>query len=160
MSNVVLRDVTPDDAELAAEFIIELATYERLLDETRPEVERLRKDLDSAADPRLYGIFAEVDGAPVGFAAYYLAYSTNRTAWSIHLQDIFVRESHRGQRIGAHLIRALAEVAKRHGYEAVELEVLTWNDGAREFYESHGFTVNRETDKMYLEGDALTKAAL
>jgi ribosomal protein S18 acetylase RimI-like enzyme len=149
--DVVLRQALPRDAELVAVLIKELATYEQVLNETEPDVAKLRRDLDANANPRLYCLVAEVKKELAAFAAYYLSYSTNRTTWSIHVQDIFVRETFRGRGIGTLLMQGFAEIAKENRYGWIELEVLTQNGQARAFYEHLGFVVNPEATKMYLE---------
>jgi|HubBroStandDraft_4_1064222.scaffolds.fasta_scaffold1002827_2 GNAT superfamily N-acetyltransferase len=152
-----IREAGPEDAQLVASFIVELATYERLLAETHPSVEALQRDLAAQTTPRLYCLIAETEGVPVGFAAYYLAYSTNRTSWALHLQDIFVREAHRKAGVGSALFKKLVEAAVTHKCDSIELEVLRWNDESRGFYEHMGMVANDETVKLYLEGEALKK---
>ena len=156
MPNVTIREAGPEDAELVASLIRELAAYERILGETNPKVESLRQDLRHDATPRLYCLIAEANGAVVGMAIYYLAYSTNRTSWTIHLEDLFVRESHRGRNIGKTLMQRLGAIAKEGGYDSIELEVMTWNSAAK-FYEHLGAVVNPEANRMYFKDDALKK---
>jgi ribosomal protein S18 acetylase RimI-like enzyme len=158
-SGLIIREALPCDAELVAAFIIELATHERLLDETCPSIEALKRDLHPAANPRAHCLIAEIVGTPVGMAAYFLSYSTNRTCWNLHLQDFFVREPYRERGVGEYLLKYVGRIAVQNGYESIELEVLTWNNVARSFYERLGMVVIREAVSMYIEGEALKRLA-
>lgn len=156
-SNLKVREAGPEDAELVLAFILELATYEHIRSETSPNIEALQRDLQQTADPRLHCLIAELGGSVAGMAAYYLAYSTNRTKWNIHLQDIFINESHRNLGIGKALMKRLGEIARAKDCGAIEFEVFKWNTNARTFYESLGAVPEEGVLKMYIEGDALRK---
>jgi len=54
------------------------------------------------------------------------------------LEDLFVRETFRGKKIGKGLFAAVARIATNEGCNALRWEVLKWNITAIQFYESLG----------------------
>jgi GNAT superfamily N-acetyltransferase len=61
---------------------------------------------------------------PLGMAIYFTTYSTWRAAPGIHLEDLFVREQHRGRGIGTALLAALAQEVGKIGGARLEWNVL------------------------------------
>ncbi|GAC1351776.1 MAG: GNAT family N-acetyltransferase [Polyangiales bacterium] len=109
--------------------------------------------------PRFRVFLAEVDGAVVGFAFYFFAYSTWRGAPLLYLEDLFVRPSHRGQKVGLALMRRLAVEANDQGCDRLVFQVLDWNTPAIAFYESLGAQVLRDWFSVRLDGHALKQLA-
>lgn len=58
---------------------------------------------------------------------------------TLHLDDLCVDETLRGQHIGRALFEAVRDYARAHGCRDLTLNVWTGNDAARRFYESCGF---------------------
>jgi diamine N-acetyltransferase len=54
-----IRRATPDDAEVLARLIRELAAYEKLADEADPDPKALRRQLAPDAQPRCDALLAE-----------------------------------------------------------------------------------------------------
>jgi putative acetyltransferase len=74
---------------------------------------------------------AVVDGTVIGFAAVH-------EGWLHHL---YVEPGWHGRGIGSALLRAACD-----GLDHVQLWVFQANDGARRFYERHGFALGELTD--------------
>src|SRR6188472_4582169 len=103
-----IRRARPGEAGLALSFVRELAEYEKLLH----EMEATEADIDAAlfgANPRLFCDIAEWDGEPVGFAVWFLNFSTFSGRPGIYLEDIFVRPAFRGRGVGKALMARLAQ---------------------------------------------------
>ncbi len=86
---------------------------------------------------------AQLCGEVVGFALYYIRYSTWK-GQRMYLEDIIVTESWRGKGVGTALMDALfgeAKVEKLHG---ISWQVLEWNEPAMKFYERYGVAFDRE----------------
>jgi len=83
-------------------------------------------------------LLAELDGRPVGYAAYFETYSTFLARPTLYLEDIFVLEEARGRGVGRALMGALAREAVRRGCGRMEWLVLAWNHPAMGFYERLG----------------------
>jgi GNAT superfamily N-acetyltransferase len=145
-----IRRIRPDDVEAAVRLAYDLAEYERAPDECHLTPEQLHTAL-FGEEPKLFGHVAEVDGEVVGFAVWFLNFSTWRGVHGIYLEDLYVRSSHRGSGLGKALLAALAAECVANGYARLEWSVLDWNP-ATEFYKALGavpmdeWTVNRLTD--------------
>jgi GNAT superfamily N-acetyltransferase len=151
---LTLRPGTAADVPLILSLIRELATYERAPKAVvATEADLLR---DGFGEERLFRtLLAEVDGVPVGFAFFFLAYSTWRGQPTLYLEDLFVRPSARGNGVGRGLMRALAAEALRLGCGRFIWQVLDWNTPSIHFYESLGAEVVREWLTCRLEGESL-----
>lgn len=131
----------------------ELAEYEKALDEVHATEEQLREALFGER-PAAYAHIAETDdGETVGFALWFLNFSTWRGVHGIYLEDLYVRPDRRGGGHGKALLTELARICVARGYQRLEWSVLNWNTPSIAFYESLGakpqdeWTVYRLTDE-------------
>jgi GNAT superfamily N-acetyltransferase len=155
---LVLRPGTAADVPLVLSLIRELATYERAPDAVLASEADLLRDGFGAA-PLFRTLLAEVDSVPVGFAFFFLAYSTWRGRPTLYLEDLFVRPAARGKGVGRALMQALAAEAVRLGCARFLWQVLDWNTPSIAFYESLGAEVQREWLTCRMEGEALLALA-
>ncbi|MFK3983173.1 GNAT family N-acetyltransferase [Micromonospora sp. NPDC050397] len=138
--------------------VYELAEYERAADECHLTEEQLREAL-FAERPALFGhVAVGPDGETIGFALWFLNFSTWRGVHGIYLEDLYVRPTARGTGAGRLLLAALAAVCVERGYQRLDWWVLNWNP-AREFYHSIGATPMDEWVPYRLSGDGLTALA-
>ncbi|MFG2979036.1 GNAT family N-acetyltransferase [Streptomyces sp. NPDC048331] len=156
----MIRSAEIDDVPAIHAMIRELAEYEKVPHEARATEEQLRQALFGER-PAVFAHIAETeDGEVVGFAMWFLSFSTWRGVHGIYLEDLYVRPGVRGGGHGKALLRELARTCVERGYERLEWSVLDWNVSAIDFYRSVGavsmdeWTVNRLTD------DALRKLAV
>lgn len=154
-----IRQATAEDAESLVVLINELADYEHLSHESKPNVAALQKHLAPDAQPRCEALVAEAadTGAIVGMALYFYNYSTFLTRWGIFLEDLFVKPEYRGQGIGFGLLQALAQRAVAKGCKRLDWNVLDWNDLALDFYRQLGAEPMSDWTTMRLSGDALQR---
>jgi GNAT superfamily N-acetyltransferase len=132
-----VRPARPDDVPVVLSLVRELADYERSLD----AVHATAGDLTTALfgdSPAAYCHVAEIDGVVVGFALWFLNFSTWLGRHGIYLEDLYVRPSTRGSGVGRALLMTLVEIARERGYGRVEWSVLDWNGDAQGFYRSIG----------------------
>jgi GNAT superfamily N-acetyltransferase len=155
---LALRPGTATDVPLVLSLIRELAAYERAPDAVEASEADLLRDGFGVA-PLFRTLIAEVDGAPVGFAFFFLAYSTWRGRPTLYLEDLFVRPSARGGGVGRALMQGLAREAVRLGCARFVWQVLDWNTPSIRFYESLGAEVVREWLTCRLEGEPLQALA-
>ncbi|MBG0854348.1 GNAT family N-acetyltransferase [Streptomyces spinoverrucosus] len=149
----MIRTATPDDIPLIHTLVRELAEYEKAPQEARATQEQLREALFGER-PAAYAHIAtdDVTGEGVGFALWFLNFSTWRGVHGIYLEDLYVRPRARGGGHGKALLRELARICVERGYERLEWSVLNWNRPAIDFYELLGarpqdeWTVYRLTD--------------
>ncbi len=153
-----LRPATRADVPLILSLIRELATYERDLDAVVATEEALLRD-GFGERPLFQVTIAEWSGEPVGFAFWFLAYSTWRAQPTLYLEDLFVRPEARGRGIGKEMMRFLARTALDMGCGRFIWQVLDWNTPSIEFYESLGAKVVREWLTCRVDGAALQTLA-
>jgi GNAT superfamily N-acetyltransferase len=113
----------------------------------------------SAAPAALFGHVA-VDRAdqPLGFALWFLNFSTWEGAHGIYLEDLYVQQRARGTGAGRLLLATLAALCVERGYQRLDWWVLDWNP-ARKFYQAIGATALDEWVPYRLTGPALTALA-
>jgi GNAT superfamily N-acetyltransferase len=153
-----IRRVVPSDVGRVVELTHALADYEKAPDECHLTNEQLHTALFGPA-PALFGHVAEVDGEIVGFALWFLSFSTWRGVHGLYLEDLFVRPEHRGAGLGKALLAVLARECVDHGYERFEWSVLNWNTPSIEFYRSVGAVPMDEWTRYRLADDALAAFA-
>ncbi|GHE51244.1 putative acetyltransferase [Streptomyces longispororuber] len=152
----MIRTAAPADVPLIHTMIRELAEYEKALHEARATQEQLHEALFGER-PAAYAHIAEDDatGEPVGFALWFLNFSTWRGVHGIYLEDLYVRPAARGGGHGKALLRELARICVERGYERLEWSVLNWNAPSIAFYESLGAKPQDEWSVYRLTDGAL-----
>jgi GNAT superfamily N-acetyltransferase len=155
---VSIRSATPADLPLIAQFIRDLAEYEKLAHEVRFDEAKLGEKLFG---PRPYAevVVGEIDGTPQGFALFFHNFSTFEGRPGIYLEDLFVRPEARGSGLGKALLTHLAALCTARDCARLEWSVLDWNAPAIGFYQSLGAKLMDEWTVMRVDGDALTKLA-
>lgn len=134
----MIREATPDDVNAIHEMIVELAVYEKEPDAVLATPEDLESNLFGDS-PALFGHVAQdAEGNVVGFALWFLNYSTWLGTHGIYLEDLYVKPDARGAGHGIALLSTLANICIERGYGRLEWWVLDWNSPARGFYESIG----------------------
>lgn len=159
----VIRPARPDDVPAILRLIRELADYERALDQVVATEDDLHRTL-FGPHPAVYAHVAvdsadAADGEVVGFALWFLNYSTWLGRHGIYLEDLYVRPHVRGRGYGRALVAELARIAVEHGYGRLEWSVLDWNEPAIRFYKSLGAVPMEEWTGYRVAGDALTALA-
>ena len=147
-----IRRAVKEDCPRLLELIKELAIYEKAPDDVTVTLEHFT---DSgfgknpvwwtfvASTPKPFSINGE--GEIVGFALYYIRYSTWK-GQAMYLEDIIVTEKARGKGIGTLLMNRLIEEAKEKKFNRIIWQVLEWNEPAINFYKKY----NAEFDDEWL----------
>jgi GNAT superfamily N-acetyltransferase len=138
MSTQLIRAATTDDLPAIVELVRALAEFEKLPGPDAEAEARLAGDFERG---RFQVLVAEIDGGMVGFALYFMTYSTFRGRPSLYLEDLFVLPEARRRGIGTAFFGRLVEVAKQLGCGRFEWTVLEWNEPAQNFYRSLGADV-------------------
>ena len=153
----MIRPAVPDDVPVVLGLVHELATYEREPDAVVATEESFRTALFGPS-PRVHCLVAESSGGEVvGFAVYFVNFSTWLGTHGIYLEDLFVRPAARGDGHGRALLTELARIAVERGYGRVEWAVLDWNTPAQGFYTSLGATPMDEWTTWRLSGEPLAR---
>jgi GNAT superfamily N-acetyltransferase len=150
----VIRSAQAEDVSAIYRLIRALAEYERSL----PSVTGTEDDLRQAlfgSEPAVFAHVAEHESRVVGFALWFLNYSTWTGQHGIYLEDLFVDETMRGSGYGKALLTELARVCAERGYQRLEWSVLKWNEPSIGFYRALGAVAMDEWDTYRLSGPAL-----
>jgi GNAT superfamily N-acetyltransferase len=150
----MIRPATPDDVPTILRFIHELAEYERAPHEVVATEDDLRRHLFGER-PAVFAHIAEHEGRAVGFAVWFLNYSTWTGRHGIYLEDLYVTPEARGFGYGRALLVELAGIADERGYGRFEWSVLDWNEPAIGFYTALGAARMEEWTVHRLAGEPL-----
>ena len=154
-----VRPAREADVDRIRELILDLATYERAADQVRVTPTQLRHAL-FGPEPTVHALVAESpDAGVVGFALYFLSFSTWEGVPGIYLEDLYVAPEARGTGLGKALLQSLAALAVARGYPRFEWSVLNWNQPSIDFYEAVGAVPMDEWTRYRLSGEALREAA-
>jgi GNAT superfamily N-acetyltransferase len=136
----------------------ELAEYERAAANCYVTDSQLTDTL-FADSPAVFGhVAVDGSGEAVGFALWFLNFSTWLGSHGIYLEDLYVRPHARGTGAGRALLATLAAICVERGYPRLEWWVLNWNP-AREFYEVLGAVAMDEWVPYRLAGAPLLALA-
>jgi ribosomal protein S18 acetylase RimI-like enzyme len=141
-SGVVIRKAEPEDVSAIHALIVELAEFEKAVEEVELTVEQLREDAFGKS-PIVEMIVAESGGEVVGAALFFEKYSTWKGR-SMHLEDFVVKRSRRRRGIGSLLFEEVMRIAAERRYARMDWQVLDWNDSAIAFYRKYGAQLTSE----------------
>ena len=143
MSQLSFRNAEESDVSLILEFIKKLADYEKRLDEVIATEE---------------DIFALEDDKVIGFALFFLSFSTYIGNVNLHLEDLFIDPEYRGKGYGKAMLKKLAKIVVDRGYGRFEWTCLSWNKPSIDFYLSLG-AKQKDWNVFHLTDNELEKLA-
>src|ERR1700723_3789912 len=156
--SLTIRRARPDEAGVVYSLIREFAEYERLSHEVEA-TEKMIADALFCENPRLFCDIAEWNGEVVGFAVWFINFSTFSGRSGIYLEDLFVRPALRGKGIGKALLTHLAKECVVNDWSRLQWSVLDWNEPSIAFYKSLGAVLMDEWTVCRVNGAALTALA-
>lgn len=133
---MIIRKATKEDMTKVLDLIMELAIFEKEPDAVVITVDDLVRD-GFGDNPLFHTFVAEVNSEIIGIALYYYRYSTWKGK-TIHLEDLIVKESHRGTGAGSALYYEIINQGKKDNVRRIEWNVLDWNTPAVDFYKKSG----------------------
>ncbi|MFM6953541.1 MAG: N-acetyltransferase family protein [Sphingobacteriaceae bacterium] len=133
--NLAIREATKADCGRLLELIKELALYERAPEEVTVTLAEF-EDAGFGTNPVWKAFVAELEGSIVGFALYYVRYSTWKGC-RLYLEDFIVTDACRGKGIGKKLFDRIVLEAYEKGFNGMTWQVLDWNEPALNFYKKY-----------------------
>jgi GNAT superfamily N-acetyltransferase len=152
-----IRPARPEDVPAVVCMVHELAEYERAPEQCHLTEKQLSAAL-FAADPAVYVHVALLGDEPVGFALWFLNFSTWEGVHGIYLEDLYVRPAARGTGLGRRLLATLAALCVERGYQRLDWWMLRWNP-AGDFYAAIGAEQMDEWVPYRLAGPRLADLA-
>ena len=156
MPELTFRNACKEDTPLILKFIKKPAEYEKRLNEviaTEKDLEKWIFDKNQAEV-----IFALEDGKEIGFALFFLSFSTYLGNVNLHLEDLFIDPEYRGRGYSKALHKKLAKIVVERGYGRFEWTCLSWNKPSIDFYLALG-AKQKDWNVFHLTGDELKKLA-
>ncbi|MFC5511498.1 GNAT family N-acetyltransferase [Massilia jejuensis] len=153
-----VRPAEPADVSHIHSMIVELAVFEKL-EHMVVATEELLHDGLFGTRPACEAIIGEENGEVVAFALFFHNFSTFLTKKGLYLEDLYVRQSHRGKGYGTQLLSKLAQIAVERDCGRFEWSVLDWNEPAIGFYQTMGAEIMPEWRICRVTGEALDHLA-
>ena len=133
--DIQIRKAVQQDCESIMKLVHELAVYEKAPDEVTVSMEHFIES-GFGEKPVWEACVAEHENNVIGFALYYIRYSTWK-GQRMYLEDLLVTESMRGKGAGKLLFNKLIEECKQKKYSGLVWQVLDWNEPAINFYKKY-----------------------
>ncbi len=134
--SIQIRRAIETDCKSIMNLIHELAVYEKAPEEVTVDFDHFVES-GFGQNPVWYAFVADDENDIVGFALYYIRYSTWK-GQRMYLEDILVTNSNRGKGVGKLLFDKLIEEASEKKLSGLVWQVLDWNEPAINFYRKYG----------------------
>jgi GNAT superfamily N-acetyltransferase len=158
MTNFSIRPAQPSDVAHIHGMIVELAVFEKLEHLVVATEAMLHEGLFGQR-PACEAIIGEENGEVVSFALFFHNFSTFLTRKGLYLEDLYVKQSHRGKGYGRQMLVALAQLALERQCGRFEWSVLDWNEPAINFYKGMGAELLPDWRICRVTGDSLSQLA-
>jgi GNAT superfamily N-acetyltransferase len=130
-----LRVATLEDCPRLLELVIELAIFEKEPDAVTVTLQEF-EEAGFGTKSVWKAFVVEADGNIVGFALYYVRYSTWK-GQRLYLEDLVITEAYRGKGLGKLLFDRLIQETRELGFSGMVWQVLDWNEPAIKFYNKY-----------------------
>ncbi len=140
--SITVRRAVKEDCPRLLELVKELAEYEKASQEVTVTLTHFEES-GFGPNPVWWAFVAEQNTIILGFALYYIRYSTWK-GQRMYLEDILVTEQARGKGIGKLLMDQLIAEAKERRLNGIVWQVLEWNEPAINFYKKYNSSFDPE----------------
>jgi GNAT superfamily N-acetyltransferase len=156
--SINLRIAKKEDCPRLLELVHELALFEKAPQEVTVTLAEF-ENAGFGSKPIWKAFVAETEDSIVGFALYYVRYSTWKGC-RVYLEDLIVTESMRGKGVGKLLFNQLITETKELGYSGMVWQVLDWNEPAINFYKKYEASIEAGWLNASLSREQLLKIEL
>lgn len=132
-----IRKATPEDVDVLHELILGIAKYHGQEKYVRTTKKKM-VEAGFGSDPKFGALIAENKGDVAGYLSYTWNYSIWKGKHFMNIDDVFVWENQRGQKIGEHLMQEARKISLENGIKTIRWEVEKTNVRAIEFYKRLG----------------------
>ena len=153
--NVFVRDAVQNDMKQVLMLIKELAKFEKEPNAVIINEEQLVRD-GFSKNPKFKCFVAESNNEIIGMALGYPRYSTWK-GMTMHLEDLIVTKSRRGNGIGSLLFSKFISYAYSLRVKRIEWAVLDWNVNAIKFYKKNGAKILSDWRVAQMDEDSIKK---
>lgn len=153
--SVLIRDAVENDIKQVLILIKELAKFEKEPNAVILNEEQLVHD-GFCENPKFKCFVAESNNEIIGMALGYPRYSTWKGV-TMHLEDLIVTKSRRGNGIGSLLFSKFINYANSLKVKRIEWAVLDWNVNAIEFYKKNGAKILSDWRVAQMDEDSIKK---
>ena len=133
----IFKIAEPSDIDHLLQFMREYYEFDHLPFDERIARVALEKILRDDSLGRVWLI--QYSGEAVGYVVLTLGYSLEYHGRDAFIDEIYIRESHRGRGLGMKAISFVEEVCRNLEVQALHLEVEKENKAAQAFYHKVGF---------------------
>lgn len=130
-----LRHAGANDAGLIHQFLLKLATYQKMADDITSTSDSIQKLLEANQGE---AVFAIHEGMAVGFMFFSQTSSVFSGRWGYFLDAFYIDEKLRGGGLGKLMMTYLSRYTLARGGQMLEWVCLDWNAPAIRFYEDLG----------------------
>lgn len=153
--SILIRDAVQNDMKQVLKLIKELAKFEKEPNAVILNEEQLVRD-GFSKNPKFKCFVAESNNEIIGLALGYPRYSTWKGV-TMHLEDLIVTKSRRGNGVGSLLFSKFINYAHSLRVKRIEWAVLDWNVNAIEFYEKNGAKILSDWRVAQMDEDSIKK---
>ncbi len=157
VAGLELKPVEKEDLSTLHGLLYELAVYEHLENIFYVTEEILEESLLKKQSAEAF--LAMYEGKAVGYAIYFMNFSSFLGRAGMYLEDLFVQPAYRGLGIGLAMIKAVARIAVERECRRFEWVCLNWNVNSIRFYKSLGAKPLDEWTTYRVTDDDLKKLA-
>ena len=148
-SLVAVREAEPRDVPRILDLIRKKAAFDGVPDRVEATEDALHNHLFGDR-PSAHVILGELGGRVVGFALFFLTFSSFLARPGIWLDDLYVDEDVRGNGVGAALLTHLARIAKSKGHGRIEWVTAADNSKGLNFYRRSGAEIQERVRVLRL----------
>lgn len=132
-----IKNVERGDLGQIVELVREFAAFEKLSEFCQITEGRLESAM-FGSDAVVEGLIALDGERAIGYALFFPNFSSFRGHRGFYIDDIYINVDYRGKGIGERMLKQIARMAKKRGFERIDFLVLEWNTPAVKFYEKLG----------------------